>query len=315
MNQSLEGQIRFYRGIANPSGAVALDASHFLCGDDEINQLLLYSFEDGSKPLQTFHLSEIFKGQIEDGKKQEIDLEAATFCHELCFWIGSHSTNKDGKARPARQRLFALEVEKFAAGYEVRAHGQIYTRLIDDLIDDPRFARFELDQARKIPPKAPGGLSIEGLSTTSNNELLIGFRNPLYRQQTSETAEALIVRLLNPLEVIQGQPARFGEPITLSLGGLGIRDMTPLDPETHLIVAGPYDSLSHQTEASGSPFKLFSWNENSKQLNPLTHVNLGSLNVEAIMIVSEAPKQICLLSDDGKLSEQLQFRSLTLSLT
>src|SRR5438094_602992 len=77
-----------------------------------------------------------------------------------------------------------------------------------------------------------GALSIEGLASTPDGALLIGFRNPI-----TDDGKALVARLKNPDQVVAGQPAEFGKPITLDLGGLGIRSMERRGDE-YLIVAG-----------------------------------------------------------------------------
>jgi hypothetical protein len=73
-----------------------------------------------------------------------------------------------------------------------------------------------------------------------------GLRNPLV-----ERNHALVVPLLNPAEVLEGRPARFGDPICLDLHGLGIRSIEALNG-AYWIVAGPLDSQD-------SPFELYYW--------------------------------------------------------
>ena len=54
-----------------------------------------------------------------------------------------------------------------------------------------------------------------------HGKLRIGFRNP-----KNEDKDALLVPLLNPAEIIKkGARAKFGDPLLLNLGGLGVRDM------------------------------------------------------------------------------------------
>ena len=84
-----------YVGMCNASAAVALDTNKFIVADDENNILKIYDRNVADKPFQKVKLSEIFPGEIQDGKKLEIDLEGAAVLGDKIFWIGSHSTNKD----------------------------------------------------------------------------------------------------------------------------------------------------------------------------------------------------------------------------
>src|SRR6185436_16331903 len=97
--------------------------------------------------------------------------------------------------------------------------GRPYQNLLLDLVREPSLKRFKLGKASALAPKSAGALNIEALCSTPGQHLLIGFRNPIPERR------ALIVPLLNPNELIEGKRARFGEPILLDLGGLGIRDL------------------------------------------------------------------------------------------
>jgi hypothetical protein len=54
-----------------------------------------------------------------------------------------------------------------------------------------------LEAAEKLPPKAKGGLNIEGLAATPDQELLIGFRNPIPEDK------ALVLVLTNPKDLLE----------------------------------------------------------------------------------------------------------------
>jgi hypothetical protein len=161
--------------------------------------------------------------------------------------------------------------------------GKPYKHLIRDLDADDRYASFHLDDAARKEPKADGALSIEGLASTPDGELLIGFRNPITE------GKALVARLKNPDEVVAGQPARFGKPIKLDLGRLGIRSMER-QGDDYVIVAGRHDQ--------GHDFKLYRWSgDPDKAPRVIPGVSLGGLNPEALFFDAV---DAYTLSDDGK---------------
>lgn len=291
---------KHYIGRSNASGALALDNQHFIVADDEINQLSIYD-KDIAKSLQTIALKDIFIGEISDDEHLEIDLEGATVIGDVYFWIGSHSTNREGKPRPARRRLFAMHVKPNREGqFTASRYGSIYTQLIANLKKDRRFDRYHLENAETISPKAIGGLSIEGLAATPAQGLLIGFRNPLAGGEVTNgrlmQGKAFLAHLINPLAVIQGQIAQFGDPIELDLGGLGIRDIVLRRNHQYLIVAGSY----HDNTTNPEKTKLFLWDKDSGRLEVLDNIDLGDLNIEAAFFYPDQNVFVQLLSDDGE---------------
>jgi hypothetical protein len=156
--------------------------------------------------------------------------------------------------------------------------------LLADLLRDPRLRRFGLDRASRLPPKAAGGLNIEGLCATPENTLLIGFRNPLPQNR------ALIVPMLNPVEVINGRMARFGDPLLLDLGGRGIREIVRWG-KRYVIVGGAYDGNENS--------KLFEWTGGSAEPRELSSITFTNFNPEAIIVYPDAEKPFQVLSDDG----------------
>ncbi|CAD6878070.1 hypothetical protein [Methylomonas albis] len=304
--------IKTYKGRSNVSGAIALDDRHFIVADDESNELSVFDINAKKALKPAIALSEVFDGEIKDGKQQEIDLEGGAHIGDVYFWIGSHSTNSEGKERPARQRLLGIhlseaEPDKFSA----QRYGAIYTQLIADLKQDERFARYDWEQAERTPPKGKGGLSIEGLAATAQQGLLIGFRNPLAGGVSDngylKNGKAILVHLLNPLALLQGQTAQFAEPIELDLDGLGIRDIVLHRDNQYLIVAGPY----HANEKRLEKHWLYLWDSASGQLERLEHIDLGELNIEAAFFFSGENDRVVLLTDDG---EQKGFRCVLMGL-
>ncbi len=308
-----------YQGIANPSGAVAVNDTLFIVGDDEDNLLRIYHRNAGDKPVQTIALSSVFKGIVADGEDLEIDVESAAALGNTVFWIGSHSTSKKGEFRPARHRLFGVHIKPGAKDkFTLSPAGDIYSTLIDDLQDDSRFDKFHFGKAKKTQAKAIGGLSIEGLAATPDNGLLIGFRNPLsggeVKKGRLEKGNALMAKLKNPFEVIHGLKAKFADPIELDLGGFGIREITHYKKHKYLIIAGPYHENIPDEDHGLEEGKLIVWSSKSGKLNTLKKFDLSGFNFEGALFYPGNHDSVQLLSDDGKMTAAQGFRSLTLSL-
>lgn len=301
-----------YTGMCNASAAAALDNNSFVVADDEDNILRIYDKNETARPLQTISLSKIFPEAIQDGEDLEIDLEAAAVLGDKIFWIGSHSTSRKGKFRPARHRLFALQFTPGPDGqFVVTRVGQVYTALISDLEKEDRYKKYKLHEAKTIKPKNLGGLSIEGLAATPTGELLIGFRNPLSGGKVKKGrlvgGQALLVPLLNPLDVIEGVDAQFGDPIDLDLDGYGIRSIESRHSEEYLIVAGPYHGNSKTKDHKPRQSRVYLWSDKLKRLKK---ISLNDLNIEAAFFYpQEAGTSVQLLSDDGKLDCNNSFRS------
>jgi hypothetical protein len=293
-----------YRGMCDASAAVALDENTFVVANDEDNNLRIYR-KNNPDELQTIKLSEVFKDKIFDGNNLEIDMEGAAWINNKIFWIGSHSTGKNGKLRLARHRLFALQIVPDRNGkFTATAVSGIYTELIFDIEKDSRFIDFKLTEAMKIKPKEAGGLNIEGLAATPEGHLLIGFRNPL------QSGKALIVELINPLEVIEGKKVKFASPMTVDLGGLGIRSFEyDKAQKQYLIIAGSY--LDNNDFPSTNRLYLWSGNRGEKP-RLQENVNLTDFNAEAAFFYPKDKAGIVqLFSDDGKAICNNNFRSLS----
>ncbi|HUQ01832.1 MAG TPA: DUF3616 domain-containing protein [Kofleriaceae bacterium] len=269
-----------FAGMCDASGAVPLSANRMIAADDEDNVLRVYDADQGGKPLSTADLSTAL-GLPLKGKKRprhpEVDLEAATLDGDRAYWVTSHGRNTKGKLKDERLQFFATTV-----GESIEMIGT-YDGLLDDLIADERYARFELAAASELAPKLPGGLNIEGLTATVDGRLFIGFRNPIPR------GRALVAPLLNAGELVGGggAKARFGDPMLLDLGGQGIRSLSWWRG-TYLIVAGDF--------ASGGTSNLYQWDGEGAPRR--IDVDLGGLNPEGFFS-PEDRAEIMLLSDDG----------------
>ena len=271
------------RGMCDASAVVPLNDELFVVADDEDNILRVYSRTQGGAPLQTLDFSSFLRV---DPKSPEADLEAAAPLGDRVYWISSHAQNKNGKNRVSRRRLFATSLTVSNGMVVLRPVGMPCVRLLTDLFNDPRLKPFNLAAAATRAPKSKNALNIEALCATSEGHLLIGFRNPIPK------ARALIVPLLNPAEVVEGQPARLGDPLLLDLGGLGIRSLARVG-DRYFLVAGAFDGSGQS--------HLYEWNGGADTPRRLPRPELTNLNPEAIEAVPGATERLLVVSDDGTL--------------
>ena len=199
----------------------------------------------------------------------------------------------DEIARQRKKRtagVFATKLSGTGKDAKLEIAGKVYTKLLNDLVNDPALAPFDLGKAATLAPKDEGALNIESLAA-DGDKLWIGFRNP-----KNKAKEALLVPLLNPMETIkEGARAKLGDPVTLKLGGLGVRDMVTWN-DGFLIIAG---DIGDRFEADAKPSRIFLWKPGT---DPTGHrCYFGDLNPEAIVIIGQGTRlRILILSDDGK---------------
>lgn len=271
-----------FTGTCDASAAIALSGGLFVVANDEDNILRFYRANQPGKPVQTFNLNPLLSGKA---KSPEADLEGAARLGSRVFFISSHGSNKEGKFAPARHRLFAVELNEGATEVAVQLVGRPYTNLVADLARDPKYLRFRLAEAAKKSSDSAGGFNIEGLTETPEGTLLIGFRSPIPERR------ALLAPLLNPNEVITGEPPRFGEPVLLDLGGLGVRGIGST-ASTYYVLAGPDDG--------NAPSRLFTWAGGSASPQALNEVRFPKINPEGICFIDVSGQPAGLiLSDDG----------------
>ncbi len=99
------------------------------------------------------------------------------------------------------------------------------------------------------------------------------------------------VCLLNPAELMAGQPARFGDAIQLDLGGRGIRDIAWTGREYFLIAGSP---------GYGGKSRLYRWKGPGHAPRELKVSLLKELNPEGIVVFGTPEKpRLLILSDDG----------------
>jgi hypothetical protein len=268
-----------FSGMCDASGAVPLAGGRFLVADDEDNVLRTYDSARPGAPVSQVDVSEFLGAKVKKKGAAETDLEAATRIGDRAYFITSHALSSAGKYKPERFRFFATSAPAQGKPQPV---GKPYEGLLADLLAEPQLARFDLARAAELPPKVPGGFNIEGMVARNEGGVWLGFRNPLPQ------GRALLVPLLNPEDLVQGGHARFGEPLTLDLGGLGIRALGAWQGR-YLIAAGRYDS--------GGVSRLLEW-DGKAAVRDVPGAKLDGYNPEAFF-VSVAQGRLLLLSDDG----------------
>ncbi|MEJ8854101.1 DUF3616 domain-containing protein [Variovorax robiniae] len=274
-------EVMVYRGTCDASAASALGPDHFVVASDEDNILRIYR-NGQPEAVSTLPLA-TFLGSSDE----ESDIEGAATVGNRIYWISSHGRNKNAKPRPARQRFFATDIDASTTPPTLRPVGKAYAGLQADLLATPAGQQLGLGQAAQRAPEAEGGFNIESLAATPQGPLLVGFRNPLIGR------DALVMPLLNPLEVLEGRPSAWGAPVKLPLGRRGLRSMETTG-EGYLLVAGP--------TADTGTFALFRWSGKAADAQvQLSHVDLGTLRPEALFTIPGS-KEMQLLSDDGGLT-------------
>jgi hypothetical protein len=164
------------------------------------------------------------------------------------------------------------------------------------LVEDPtrvatvppgRIPEFGLTNAATLPPEAPEGLNIEGLTSTPDGHLLFAFRNPIPQSR------ALIVRVQNPAEVVAGTSrAKVSREALLDLGNRGVRAIEPTGDGKYFVLAGKFDDTKD--------FALFLWDGlSSTPTQLLDGSSLNELNPEELLVVPDTNGAVQLFSDDG----------------
>jgi Protein of unknown function (DUF3616) len=287
-------------GLMDGSGGIAVSHDEFLTVSDEVNWIKRYAVADGSVGSMALDLNgekNWFKARPNPKHSKlflEADVEGAAQVGEVIYWIGSHGYHK--KEAQDHQVFFATKLGKHR---EITPQGEVYRRLLEDLIAEKSLKEFGLEEASGIKPKEPGGLNIEALGTAADGKtLLIGFRNPLVNDH-----KALVVPLLNPAELVTAGEARakFGKAILLDLGGLGLRDMVWWRGK-YLFLAGHYKSHLSDKDGEVDPAvpasRLYRWSGDPEE-DPvwLKDLDLGTLNPEALIVFPD--ERVLILSDDG----------------
>jgi uncharacterized protein DUF3616 len=258
----------------------------FVTASDEDYLLRVYDLTRAGPPIGQTDVTAFLKPA---NTKKEPDIEGSAQIGDRIYWIGSHGRDKDGLVQESRQRLFATENAVTAGIPVLRPIGGPYTQLLADLSRAPDLTGFDLAAASTVAPEDAGGLNIEGLASTADGHLLIGFRNPIPR------GRALVVRLDNPCEIVGGTGrARVALHALLDLGGRGIRALEPAGNGGYYVLAGSFDDTKN--------FALSLWNGVGETPTLLLDGgSLNALNPEELIVAASSPGTLdChLFSDDG----------------
>ncbi|PDT88959.1 hypothetical protein CO669_17660 [Bradyrhizobium sp. Y36] len=299
------GEIFTYRGACDGSAAVALDQDRFVVADDDSNVLNI--FQIGKPDARALNLDQFLEAPLKkkqpgtDGQPafKEADIEGAARIDDRIYWIGSHGRDSDGDAEPGRARLFATRILSDAAGPRLEPVNSVaYKSLREDMLGDENLKPLKLAEAyapdkkkNGPPPESDNGFNIEGLAATPDGRLLIGFRNP------RPANNALVIRLDNPAEVVDGKKPVFGKTWQLeTLEGRGIRSIDRIN-STYVIVAGPH--LDAEDSNIKPPFALYTWSGQEGDNKPARMKDVvlpAGFNPEAVFAIAG---NVMLLSDDG----------------
>lgn len=271
-----------YAGLCDASAAAPLGPDHFVVANDEDNVLRVFRRGErqpvGQLPLASF------LGTRDD---EESDIEGAATIGQRIYWITSHARNRNAKARPARQRFFATDIDLATSPPSLRPVGKPFDGLLPAMLAAPGFAGLGLKAAAERAPEAEGGFNIEGLAATPAGHLLIALRNPLWQ------GRALLLSLENPQPVLDGAAPRWGAPIALPLAGGGVRSIETFGAG-YVLVAGP--------AADAGRFALYRWSGAAQDAPVPLALELGSLRPEGLFHVPGSA-DLQLLSDDGGVRE------------
>lgn len=278
-----------FEGMCDASGAVAVGKTRFVIADDEDNILRMYDLAKGGAALRRYDvspdlgLSAPTKNGATRSKKspEELDIEAATASEGLAYWLSSHGRNKSGKHKPERFHFFATTLPDESGDFHMV--GEAFVDLVGYLQNDPRFAQFKLGEAAQLPPKAPGGLNIEGMTARTEGGVWIGLRNPIY------DGKALLFSLDNPESVVKGEPPEIGDPVLLDLGGQGVRGLS-FWQNRFLVISGSSDG--------GGNSALYTWDPRTQLTSRQLDFDAQKFNPEAFFTPDER-SEFLLISDEG----------------
>jgi len=276
------------KGMCDGSAGTAITPDLFVVANDDGQTLRVYR-RGTPEPLKEFDTDlNQFLG-TDQSNDHEADIEAAARVNNRIYWITSHGRDSDGVERETRRRFFATEIKVASGKVTIEPVQRPYIKLLDDLFGAESLRKYKslLQNGAKIAPEEKGGLNIEGLAATPEGHLLIGFRNPIL-----PNSAALVVPLLNPDDVVNGQTTRFGDPIELDLGGLGIRSIDYVAArKSYWIIAGP--------SGDKGEFKMFEWSGSGepKRRTDITFDN--DMHPEALVTFPDDQSNVLVLIDDG----------------
>jgi hypothetical protein len=275
-------EVFLHYGTCDASAAIALTERAFVVANDEDSRLRVYLKDESGSAIWSLDLSRFLEV---DRAYPETDIEGAARVDNVIYWITSHGRNKAGEWRESRRRFFATAIEGEGTDVRLKPVGRPYRKLLEDLASHRGLEDLKLVDAMGRAPKEEGALNIEGLAAGMEGTLWIGFRNPI------PEGRAVLVRLLNPAEVIEGEAARLGEVVRLELAGRGIREMT-WSGHDYVIVAGSFDGKGRS--------RIYRWPGPGMAPRRLREIDLKDFNAEAVVFYpGSGGEDFYLLSDDS----------------
>ncbi len=166
----------------------------------------------------------------------------------------------------------------------IEAVGSPCTGLLVALVGDPRYVALGFDAAAGRAPES-GGINIEGIASTPDGHVWVGFRSPL------AGTSAVLAPLLNPREAVDGKTPVFGDPVRLNLGGRGVRDITRGGDHYYIVAGNP---------GPGGNSVLYRWDGTATEPEKIPAPGLKHMNPEGIAVFGKENKpRLLVVSDDG----------------
>lgn len=271
-------------GIYEPSAVQQLPDGRFLVVEDEKDHPLSLVTIDADGKVKAEGLTAGLLQMFSSFWKLD-DLEGlAADRSGFIYAITSHSRGDDGDVKKSREKLVRFRVD----GDRV-AHPKVVDGLKAALISRHAVLA-EAAQVRDV--KTGGGLNVEGLEVSPEQQLLIGFRSPL------QNGRALIARVVNLAAVFDSDEAPQIAPVLdeLDLGGHGIRGLSYVPAiGAFLIVGGP-------ASREDATFDLWCWSgQPDSSARRVTIPGLSGLaKAEGVSpALIDGVERIIVVSDDG----------------
>ena len=260
------GQIARHLGCCDGSGAVRLNRELMAVVNDEDSVLRVYDMYESGAPKQTLDLTEFLNRE-----GQEADLEALATIGNRLFGIASHARSKEGKKRKGRRVFFALDFEFKGNQLSFSPVGRPYENLLEDLTEADEFENLELKKASKKDGDSDKALNIEGLCSTPDGKLMLGFRAPV------RGGDAFVVVLVNPHGLLKGRKPVWEGYHRLDMKDRGIRGLARL--------GATYYIASRRDEGKAKA-RIYRWRGMSTKPERISIPDVPDFNPESIIPLS-----------------------------
>ncbi len=272
----------FPTGIADASGAAAIDDDYMFVADDETNLLRLFNRKNSGKSLYSVNITTAAGGS----SSEEFDLEGATNSSasynsgKRIYWIASLGNSKSGNLKPYRDRVIATDISGTGANTTLSVKSYS-TKMRTALISwgNANSWNFTASAATGMIPKRIDGFNIEGLTLTNTGEsAYIGFRAPCVPVKgttpTSGNRTYAVIAPVTNFETMMNVTGNssitptIGEPILFDFEGLGIRSIEKVGGNKYIIVAGLF-------EGGGIP-AIYLWDGTIPANSGTTPISVGN---------------------------------------